>query len=90
MVVAKFGLGRGRWCSDKVGQPHGYGVWKGIGLGWEEFWQRIQLKVRLGDRVSFWRDRWYGDTSLEQLFPSMFGIAEDSEVMVGAVQTSQG
>ncbi|CAL5325137.1 unnamed protein product [Camellia sinensis] len=65
VVVAMFGLGRGGWVSGRVGQPHGRGVWKGIWLGWEEFWQRLQLKVELGDRVRFWRDRWCGDTSLK-------------------------
>ncbi|CAL5413242.1 unnamed protein product [Camellia sinensis] len=32
VVVAKYGLGRGGWCSGRVGLTHGRGVWKGIWL----------------------------------------------------------
>ncbi|GMP72532.1 hypothetical protein CsSME_00030528 [Camellia sinensis var. sinensis] len=90
VVVAKFGEGHGGWCSGRVGHSHGYGLWKGIWLGWEEFWKRVKLKVGLGDRVRFWRDRWCGDLTLEEWFPLVFGIAVDAEVLVGAVWSGHG
>ncbi|CAL5415621.1 unnamed protein product [Camellia sinensis] len=42
VLVAKYGLGRGGWCSGRVGLTHGRGVWKGIWLGWEAFWRRVR------------------------------------------------
>ncbi|KAF5941689.1 hypothetical protein HYC85_019331 [Camellia sinensis] len=48
VLVAKYGLGRGGWCSGRVGLTHGRGVWKGIWLGWEAFWRRVRLKVGVG------------------------------------------
>lgn len=87
VVVVKFGEGRGGWCSRRVGQSHGLGLWKGIWLRWEEFWRRVKLKVGVGDRVRFWLDRWYGALSLEVRFPLIFGIAADMEVRVGAVRS---
>ncbi|XP_028125322.1 uncharacterized protein LOC114322241 [Camellia sinensis] len=90
VVVAKFGLGRGEWCSSTVGLSHGCGVWKGIWLGREAFWRRVRLKVGVGDRVRFWRDRWCGDLSLEFKFPLIFAIAADLEVLVAAVKFGEG
>lgn len=87
VVVVKFGEGRGGWCSGRVGQSHGLGLWKGIWLRWEEFWRRVKLKVGVGDRVRFWLDRWYSALSLEVRFPLIFGIAADTKVRVGAVRS---
>lgn len=42
VVVAKFGEGRRGWCSGRVGQSHGHGLWQGIWLGWKEFWRRVK------------------------------------------------
>ncbi|XP_028067083.1 uncharacterized protein LOC114269911 [Camellia sinensis] len=90
VVVAKFGMGRGEWCSKTVGLSHGCGVWKGIWLGREAFWSRVRLKVGTGDRVRFWRDRWCGDLSLEFQFPLIFAIAVDYEVLVATVKIGEG
>ncbi|XP_028078613.1 uncharacterized protein LOC114280444 [Camellia sinensis] len=68
----------------------GSGGRKGIWLGWEEFWKRVKLKVGVGDRVRFWRDRWCGDLTLEEWFPLVFGIAVDAEVLMGVVWSGQG
>ncbi|CAL5389832.1 unnamed protein product [Camellia sinensis] len=48
VLVAKYGLGRGGWCSGSVGLTHGRGIWNGIWLGWEAFWHRVRLKVGVG------------------------------------------
>ncbi|CAL5415867.1 unnamed protein product [Camellia sinensis] len=45
VLVAKYGLGRGGWCSGRVGLTHGRGVWKGIWLGWEAFWCRVRSET---------------------------------------------
>ncbi|CAL5335097.1 unnamed protein product [Camellia sinensis] len=43
VLVAKYGLGRGGWCSGSVGLTHGRGIWNGIWLGWEAFWRRVRF-----------------------------------------------
>ena len=35
-----------------------------------------------GRRISFWKDVWCGEEALCSLFPSMFILAEQKEVMV--------
>lgn len=64
-------------------------VWKGIWLGREAFWRRVRLKVGVGDRVRFWRDRWCGDLSLESQFPLIFAIVADYEVLVATVKIGE-
>lgn len=44
----------------------------------------------MGDRVLFWRDRWCGEVTLEEMFPLIFRIAIDPEVMMASYGFGQG
>lgn len=55
--------------------PVGCGVWKGIMLVEEEFFERVKFKVNKGNRVRFWQDVWCSREPLQSLFPSCFGLA---------------
>ena len=37
VIVAKHGLAWGNWWTDRVVQPHGRGLWKGIMMGLGDF-----------------------------------------------------
>ena len=44
-------------------------------MGWEAFSKNIQFKVRVGNRVKFWTDRWCGDCPLHLAFLVLYNIA---------------
>lgn len=44
----------------------------------------------MGDRVLFWRDRWCGEVTLEEMFPLIFRIAIDPEAMMASYGFGQG
>ena len=37
VLVAKYGVDLGGWCTSCIRGPYGCGMWKGIMLGWNEF-----------------------------------------------------
>ena len=58
-------------------------------MGWEDFSKNCQFVVRLGNRVIFWQDGWYGDQSFQVAFPRLYGIAIDKEASVEASLSRQ-
>lgn len=54
-VLGGFG-GGGGWCLKLDKGSHGWGLWRSIMMGWEEFSEYISFEVGLGDRVQFWHD----------------------------------
>ena len=48
------------------------------------FQQNCQFVIRLGNRVRFSQDGWYGDQPFQLAFPRLYGIAVDKEVSVKA------
>ena len=58
-------------------------------MGWEDFNKNCQFVVRLGNRVRFWQDGWYGDHPFQLAFPRLYGIAFDKEVLSGCVRNIQ-
>lgn len=72
----------GGWCFQVVNGPTGVGVWKHIIQGWEIFARNIEFLLGDGSRVKFWSDRWCGNIALMNLFPSVFQLAREKEVLV--------
>ena len=68
VIRGKYGEDKGGWCSREA---HGMGLWKGIRLDWKLVSDRLAFKVGNGIRVSFWRDRWCGESPLCMSFPSL-------------------
>ena len=85
MIRRKYGEDRGGWSSREVREAHGVGLWKGIRMDWELVGARISFRVGNGRRVSFWRDRWCGDSPLCVSFPSLFALSAEKEVWVADV-----
>ena len=61
------------------------GLWKGIRMDWELVDDRMVLIVGNGQRVSFWRDRWCGDSPLCVSFPFLFALTIDKEAWVADI-----
>ncbi|KAJ9678729.1 hypothetical protein PVL29_020805 [Vitis rotundifolia] len=85
VIRGKYGENRGGWCSREVREVHGVGLWKGIRMDWELVDTQISFSVGNGRRVSFWRDRWCGDSPLCETFPSLFALAVEKEAWVAEV-----
>ena len=72
VIRRKYGEDTGGWSSREVREAHGEGLWKGIRMDWELESARISFRVGNERRVSFWKDRWCGDSSCVSLFlPSL-------------------
>ncbi|WJZ99896.1 hypothetical protein VitviT2T_018303 [Vitis vinifera] len=66
-------------------EAHGLGLWKGIRMGWKMVSDRLAFIVGNGRRVSFWRDRWCGESPLYMTFPSIFALTVEKEAWVANI-----
>ncbi|RVW44985.1 putative ribonuclease H protein [Vitis vinifera] len=82
VIRGKYGEDKGGWCSREA---HGMGLWKGIRLDWKLVSDRLAFKVGNGIRVSFWRDRWCGESPLCMSFPSLFALTVEKEAWVADI-----
>jgi hypothetical protein len=47
-------------------------------------------QVGNGDSIRFWLDRWIGNCALQNIYPNLFSIAYDKEILVSKVFTPNG
>jgi hypothetical protein len=90
VIVAKYGLDRGGWSSLKPRGTHGCGLWKGIMLGRDLFFQHIEMILGQGNRILFWHDSWCGMTPLKSLFPVMFSCSSDKSASLASLLSRSG
>uniref|UniRef100_A0A2N9GN59 Reverse transcriptase domain-containing protein n=1 Tax=Fagus sylvatica TaxID=28930 RepID=A0A2N9GN59_FAGSY len=85
VLVAKYGVDFGGWRTSRTRSPYGCGVWKGIVLGWDDYFQHIEFVVGLGNRIRFWQDKWCEDMALMDRFPTLYACSAQREVTIAAV-----
>ena len=88
-VDAKYG-NVGGWCSNGVQGTYGICLWKNIRKGWDSFCSLVAFKVGDGANIKFWFDTWCGRTPLKDVFPELFGIANNKESSVAKLLSSLG
>ena len=79
VIAAKYGEGRGGWCTRAVRGSHGCGMWRSLKEGPEKFFSQILYNVGEGCCVSFWHNPWCGPIPLMELFPAMFACSLSKE-----------
>ena len=86
--MAKFGTNLGGWRTKPIRGPHGCGLWKGIISSWNNYFQHVEFVVGQGTWVSFWKDKWCGDTTLMALFPALFTCSSNRKATIDNILTS--
>ena len=82
IIINKFGLEEGGWCSRVARGGYGVGVWKAIRKEWEGIRCRSHFIVRNGRKVKFWKDLWCKDQTLKEAFPNLYQLAVDKDELV--------
>ncbi|RVW88540.1 hypothetical protein CK203_032959 [Vitis vinifera] len=67
VIIDKFGVEDGGWCSREVRGAYGVGVWKAIRKDWENIRSRSHLIVENERNVKFWKDLWCEDQALKDV-----------------------
>ncbi|XP_070005716.1 uncharacterized protein [Nicotiana sylvestris] len=76
IVKAKYGH-LDNWSTRTTRAPHGVGPWKHIDSLKEVFQQEVSFKVGNGAHVKFWKDKWLGNFTIQETFPTLFHLATD-------------
>ena len=89
VLVAKYGVVRGGWITNKPRGTHGCSLWKHVMMGWEVFTSHFGYDVGLGDRVLSWHDSWCSNYPLKETFPVLFGCSLNQDDFVASVLVSR-
>ena len=76
----------GGWCNREVREGYEVGLWKEIRKEGPLMFKNIVYSVGDGGRA-FWKDKWCGNNTLCDSFPSLYALANSKEVWVAAVGT---
>ncbi|RVX07383.1 putative ribonuclease H protein [Vitis vinifera] len=79
IILSKYDLQEGGWCSKDARNRYGVGVWKAIRKGWENFRSHSRFIIGDGTKVKFWKDLWCGNQSLKETFPILFNLSVNKE-----------
>lgn len=90
IIINKFGLEEGGWCSRVVRGDNGVGVWKAIRKEWEGIHCRSRFIVRNGRKVKFWKDLWCKDQTLKEAFLNLYRLAVDKDELVSNAWEGSG
>jgi hypothetical protein len=82
VIVEKYRVQSGGWCSEEARGPYGVCLWKNIRNGWWIFSYFVSFKVGDESRIRFWHDVWCGEEDLKLPFPELNAIARDKEALV--------
>lgn len=88
-MVARFGEISG-WEAKKEKGRHGCGLWKSIQKMFEVFWKYIRFNQGSGSEISFWNDRWIGESTLKESSRMLHSLAVDHLVRVMNYYYSMG
>ena len=85
VISLKYGEEEGGWCTWDVIGRNGVRLWKAIRKKWWLLDGRLAYHVGNGQRVRFWKEKWYGDGLLCESFASHFSISMSKNAWVSEV-----
>ena len=74
VIRRKYGE-EGGWSSRFPRESYGVGFWKSLRRWSVLVSNHLSFEVGDGKRTKFWKDSWCGDTTLIDVYPSLFTIA---------------
>jgi hypothetical protein len=66
----------------KLGDSH---FWSGLIKVNESFLDLGRFQLGNGQNISFWEDRWLGNSTLKELYPSLFAITSKKHISVASI-----
>ncbi|XP_077232383.1 uncharacterized protein LOC143869472 [Tasmannia lanceolata] len=82
VIASKYGSCNGHWDTEDKFRKPGRIIWRDVLCYKAKFVEGIKFRVYEGDKVRFWWDKWCTEDPLKDLFPQVFALARDKEVMV--------
>ena len=79
VIIDKFGVEKGGWCSREARGAYDVGVLKAIRKVWESIRCRSRFIVGNGRKVKFWKDLWCEDQTLKEAFPNIFRLVVNKD-----------
>ena len=59
--------------------------WKAISNGFDIFKSFIRLKVGMGNSIRFWEDTWVGDNTLASLYPRLYRVSNNANMLIASL-----
>jgi hypothetical protein len=82
VIVEKYGVMSGGWCSEEAWESYGVCLWKNIRNEWGTFSNFVSFRVGNGSHIRFWLDVWCREVNLKSSFPELYVIVRDKEALV--------
>lgn len=79
VIREKYGVEENGWLTKGTQSPYGCGLWKGIVSCQELFLDNVKFKVWNRTCISFWKNKWVGNTRLKEAFPHLFWLSVRKE-----------
>ena len=73
---------KGGWCTREVKKGYGVGLWKEIRREGPLMFKNFVFFVGDGRIMRFWKDKWCGNNSLCDSFPSLYALAYSKDAWV--------
>lgn len=89
VVTEKYGT-EGKWTTKSVRSPYDASLWKSIRNLWPKLINKSKFKVGNGRKISLWDDNWLGQGLLKDLFPDIYSLNQQQEVILHEAWTNQG
>lgn len=86
---AKYGETDG-WDPIVPRGPFGWSPWRSILSQLDRYKAGLAFKVGDGRRIRFWKDAWCGERPLMEVYPEIFSMAVDPNIVVASYMSILG
>ncbi|KAM7474964.1 hypothetical protein LguiB_022207 [Lonicera macranthoides] len=87
VIQSKYGAHSNGWDAGFGIRGTSRAPWKSISRVWIDFMQNIKLVVGVGNNIRFWEDIWVGSRPLKDLFPRIFRLSCNQNMLIQMVSS---